>query len=65
MEKKFFKAQKKKFERDIEQLNKITENLFPTGDLHERHDNFMKFYLRKGDQYLPDLINTLEPLAKK
>jgi uncharacterized protein YllA (UPF0747 family) len=65
LEKKFFKVKKKKFENEIEQLKKIKENLFPTGDLQERHDNFMKFYLRKGEQYLPDLINTLEPLAKK
>jgi len=65
LEKKFFKAKKKKFENEIEQLKKIKENLFPTGDLQERQDNFMKFYLRKGDQYLLDLINTLEPLSKK
>jgi bacillithiol biosynthesis cysteine-adding enzyme BshC len=63
LEKKLFKAKKKTFENEIEQLKKIKDNLFPTDDLQERHDNFMKFYLRKGDQYLRDLINILEPLS--
>ncbi|CAF2659854.1 unnamed protein product [Rotaria sp. Silwood2] len=64
LEKKLLKAKKKKFETDIEHLKKIKEHLFPAGSLQERHDNFMKFYLKKGDRYLPDLINTLEPLSK-
>jgi uncharacterized protein YllA (UPF0747 family) len=65
LEKKLFKTKKKKFENEIEQLKKIKDNLFPTDDLQERHENFMKFYFRKGDQYLRDLINTFEPLSKK
>ena len=65
LEKKFLKAEKKKFEAEIEQLKKVKEHLFPDGNFQERHENFMKFYLRKGDRYIHDMIHTFNPLLKK
>ena len=65
LESKFLKAQKKKFTTQIEQIKKIKENLFPDGNLQERHENFMKFYLRKGDRYINDMISTFNPLLNK
>ncbi|CAF3664487.1 unnamed protein product [Rotaria sp. Silwood1] len=64
LEKKLLKTKKKTFNTEIEHLRKIKENLFPAENSQERYDNFMNFYLRKGDRFIPDLINALEPLSK-
>ncbi|CAF1383595.1 unnamed protein product [Adineta ricciae] len=64
LERKLLKSQTKIFETEIEQLKKIKEELFPSGDLQERYENFIKHYLYKGNHFIFDLINIMTPLSK-
>jgi bacillithiol biosynthesis cysteine-adding enzyme BshC len=63
LEQKLLKAEKKKFETEIGQLQKLKEKLFPGGGLQERYENFMSYYLKKGDTYVPDLTTELRPFV--
>jgi uncharacterized protein YllA (UPF0747 family) len=44
LEKKMFRAEKRKFADQKNQLNKIFSSLFPNDSLQERTENFMTFY---------------------
>ena len=55
LEKKMFKAEKKKFEAQQRQVHKIKETLFPLGTLQERVDNLLPYYAIWG----MDLIKML------
>ena len=46
LEKKLFRAQKKKFEATQRQLDKLFAHLAPNGGLQERKDSFLAFYAR-------------------
>ena len=48
LEKKMFRAEKRKFEDQKNQLSKIFTALFPEGGLQERTENFMLFYAKWG-----------------
>ncbi|MEO6683713.1 MAG: bacillithiol biosynthesis cysteine-adding enzyme BshC [Ginsengibacter sp.] len=52
LEKKIFRAEKRKFEAQQNQLSKIFKNLFPEDGLQERTENFMLFYARFGKEFL-------------
>lgn len=51
LEKKMFRAEKRKFEDQKNQLSKIFSVLFPQGNLQERTENFMLYYARMGDDF--------------
>ena len=51
LEKKFFRAEKRKFEAQENQLTKIFAALFPDDGLQERTENFMLFYARHGKAF--------------
>lgn len=48
LEKKMLRAEKKKFEAQQRQLNKLRSKLFPHNSLQERIENFMPFYAKWG-----------------
>ena len=52
LEKKMFKAEKKKFEAQQRQVHKIKETLFPSGTLQERVDNLLPYYAIWGMEFL-------------
>ena len=52
LEKKMFRAEKRKFEDQKNQLSRIFAVLFPQGNLQERTENFMLYYSRLGDDFL-------------
>ncbi|MEO8771808.1 MAG: bacillithiol biosynthesis cysteine-adding enzyme BshC [Ferruginibacter sp.] len=52
LEKKMFKAEKKKFDAAQRQIIKIKTALFPAGTLQERIDNFMPFYALYGKGFI-------------
>ncbi|MDQ3191480.1 MAG: bacillithiol biosynthesis cysteine-adding enzyme BshC [Bacteroidota bacterium] len=60
LEHKLLKAEKNKQETSVNQVIKLKEKLFPGNGLQERHDNFIPFYLKHGD----DFINTLKEQFK-
>jgi bacillithiol synthase len=52
LEKKMVRAEKRKFESEINQLTKIKNSLFPNNSLQERNDNFSLLYAQYGEAWL-------------
>ena len=52
LEKKMFRAEKRKFEAQQNQLSKIFSALFPDGGLQERTENFMLLYAKWGKNFI-------------
>lgn len=64
IEKKMKKAEEKRHEIALSQLESLKEKLFPDGKLQERKDNFLNFYLN-DPEFLNLLLQNLEPLDFK
>lgn len=62
IEDKIIRAQKKRFEVEVNKIRGLKDRLFPNGHLQERKDNFIPVYLRSGGTFIKDLIEYLEPL---
>jgi len=62
LEKRLLKAQKRKLENELQRVTDLQFELFPNQSLQERHTNFSEFYLEKGEQLIPLLIQKLKPL---
>ncbi|MFH1321753.1 MAG: bacillithiol biosynthesis cysteine-adding enzyme BshC [Bacteroidota bacterium] len=62
IERKLLKAEKRKRETDVDQINKIKEKLFPKNTLQERYDNFIPYYLKYGKEFFSILKRELNPL---
>ncbi len=58
LEKKMFRAEKRKFSDQKNQLNKIFAGLFPADGLQERTENFMLYYSRWGKEFFKVLYET-------
>ncbi len=52
LEKKLLRAEKKKFEAQHRQLQKVKVQLFPKNSLQERVDNLMPYYAKWGKQFI-------------
>jgi len=57
LEKKLLRAEKKKFDAEQRQLQKMKAHLFPNNNLQERVENMMLFYAKWGDDFLKNLYN--------
>ncbi len=55
LEKKMLRAEKRKFEAQHRQINKLRQQLFPGDNLQERFDNFSPFYARYGKEWLNEI----------
>ncbi len=64
LEKRLLKAQKKKYNDQIEKLELLYNLLFPNNNLQERSENFFDYYIQFGYNFIPDLINNFNPLNK-
>jgi len=62
---KLVRAQKSRHETALNQIRNIYSKLFPEGGLQERHDNFLPYWLKMGDDYLSVLLLELDPLRKE
>lgn len=58
------RAEKTKYDIQIQQIRNIKEKLFPENGLQERHDNFLPLFIRYGLGILDILIQELNPLEK-
>jgi uncharacterized protein YllA (UPF0747 family) len=65
LEKKLIRAEKRNFEEAIEAIEKIRNILFPGGGLQERKENFGLFYVKYGDDFIAELIESFHPLDFK
>ncbi|WP_412560282.1 bacillithiol biosynthesis cysteine-adding enzyme BshC [Winogradskyella sp. MIT101101] len=62
LEKRLLKAQKRKLKDHIERCTDLQEQLFPNQSLQERNANFSELYLEYGEDLIPKLMESLEPL---
>ena len=65
LEQKLRRAEKRKHDTAIEQIQHIQQKLFPNNSLQERHDNFIPFYLKYGKAFFDTLLQYFEPLEKQ
>jgi bacillithiol synthase len=56
LEKKMLRAEKRKFEAQQRQINKLKRELFPNSNLQERIDNFSPYYAKCGKEWLNTLL---------
>ena len=56
LEKKMLRAEKRKFEEQQRQIQKIKEVLFPNDGLQERVENFSWFYAKWGRTFIEELL---------
>lgn len=62
LEQKLIGVEKQKHELALSKISKLKYQLFPKGNLQERHDNFIPFYLEHGDNFIEILKKSLNPL---
>lgn len=65
LEKRLIKAEKRKLKVQVEELEFIYDSLFPDDKLQERRENFFDYYYRFGYNFIPDLIDSFNPLSKE
>lgn len=65
LEEKMKKAARRKEEVAVQQLRTLKEKLFPTGSLQERHDSFLTYYAKYGDQFISALKLHLDPMEQQ
>ena len=62
LEKKIIKNLKNNKADKINHINKLKALLFPENNLQERHDSFVMAYSKFGDNFIKNLISSLDPL---
>nr|MBC7614106.1 bacillithiol biosynthesis cysteine-adding enzyme BshC [Pseudopedobacter sp.] len=65
LEKKLMRAEKRNFSEALNTIEKIKNQLFPGGGLQERKENFGLFYVKYGDDFIPELLKHFKPLDFK
>ena len=64
IESKILRAEKKNYEVSVNQIRSVKHRLFPNGNLQERYDNFLPFYADKGQNFINELKQQLDPFDK-
>ena len=64
LEKRLLKAQRIKLVNHINRITELQQQLFPMGDLQERRVNFAEFVLQYGDDFIPFLMEHIDPNDK-
>jgi len=65
LEKRLLKAQKRKLKDNVVRLTELQNELFPNKSLQERQWNFSELYLEMGDNFIPLLLETLDPFCEE
>jgi bacillithiol biosynthesis cysteine-adding enzyme BshC len=65
LEKRLLKAQKRKYQNELERITNLQNELFPYQILQERQNNFSEFYIENGAVLLQKLFSDLKPLENK
>lgn len=63
LEKKLFRAEKRKHQVSLKQIENVKNRLFPTGVLQERVVNLAPMYVNYGDDFISSLIENFDPLG--
>ncbi len=62
IEKRLKKSEEQKQQTEIKQLENLKEKLFPEGNLQERHDNLLNFYINQDD-FMAQLAQHFDPFS--
>ncbi|MEO5583726.1 MAG: bacillithiol biosynthesis cysteine-adding enzyme BshC [Saprospiraceae bacterium] len=62
IEKKLLKAEKLKYEVQLNKVRKLQDKLIPESTLLERRENFMTFYAEHGNKFIQTLLQDFNPL---
>jgi bacillithiol biosynthesis cysteine-adding enzyme BshC len=65
LEKRLLKAQKRKYQDELNRMVSLQNELFPNGGLQERSANFSEFYIEYGNTLIEKLMTQLQPLENK
>ena len=65
LEERILRAEKKKHEQSLSQIQKLKQKFFPEGILQERHENFISFYMEYGESFFDDLLEAFEAVSLK
>lgn len=60
---RFSRAVKKKNEVSVNRIEKLHQKLFPHAYLQERHDNFLEFYSRSGNDLINQIYHAIDPFS--
>lgn len=63
LEKKLFRAEKRKHEMALIQIENVKKRLFPNGTMQERTMNLAPMYVNYGEDFLSSCIENFEPLG--
>ncbi|MCX2475882.1 bacillithiol biosynthesis cysteine-adding enzyme BshC [Pedobacter sp. MC2016-05] len=63
LEKKLFRAEKRKHEMALVQIENVKKRLFPNGTMQERTLNIAPMYVNYGEDFLSSCIENFEPLG--
>lgn len=63
LEKKLFRAEKRKHDVSLKQIENVKNRLFPNGTLQERVLNLAPMYVNYGDDFISSLIENFQPLG--
>jgi len=61
VEQRINRALKKKHEEAVSSIRLLREKLFPAGQLQERTESFIPFYLKHGPSFITTLLDNLDP----
>ena len=65
LEKKLLRAEKRNFETQQRQIEKLKNELFPANSLQERQENFSLLYAQFGKDWLQSIYNASKGLAQE
>ncbi len=65
LEKKMLRAEKRKFEAQLRQIEKLKQELFPANSLQERQENFSLLYAQFGNDWLKIIYDVSKGLAQE
>ena len=65
IEKRLLRSLKQKNETELNQIEKLNQQLFPDKILQERYDNFSAYYAAQGQPFIDKLVEELNPYQKQ
>ncbi|OIR05755.1 hypothetical protein GALL_121900 [mine drainage metagenome] len=65
LEKKIVRAEKRNFETEQRQIEKLKQELFPDNSLQERYENFSLLYAQFGKEWLQTIYSASKGLAQE
>lgn len=61
LEKKMFRAEKRKLDVQLDRLSRLKQALYPNGGLQERVENFSEYYMEHGEALFDAILEGIHP----